>query len=143
MYVDFTPNMTGRQPFGNVQPNFEYIDVADYKAKFNIKNKGVKNYVTRVPALNQTDYFGDRQPNDGGFLANQKNKYNKKRKEMPGTAALTQIEDDPNFLIFEQTSDNGQGMKIHKSKQSQSQFSITHTSNRPTPMQIHTKQMQQ
>lgn len=61
LYPDFSPNRSGMQPLGQVQPNFEFIDVDDYKTKFSKKKSGgVKNYVTRIPALNQTDYFENR-----------------------------------------------------------------------------------
>ena len=123
-YNDFAPNMNtddsapkSTYPKGPINHKFEFLDVSQLKQ--NRKKDGTNKYHARVPALNQTDYFLTRQELGSGLQ--QKVSTTKNQKQVPGTAFHSNAgdgEDDPAFLVFDKTADNGAGIQIHKSQKS-------------------------
>ena len=81
----------------------------------------MSKYHSRVPILNQTEYFLHRQETGViGPTADDKSAP-LHQKPLPATSHRTEMQvspdvEDQGFLVFEQTSDNGQGMRVHQSK---------------------------
>ena len=130
LYPDFTHNaghMNSMQPFpiGNIENNSDYYDIAEIKQKLNKKRKnkdGQKKHHSRVPTLNQTEYFTSRQEQAGHKNHHKSHSTRNPRKggaaahhHQTSTVNSYGVEDHGNYMVFDQSqmSDNN-GMQFHK-----------------------------
>ena len=117
---DASSHMNAPVPMGAVNPKIGYMDVNELADRFaqtkKRKNKeGVSKYHSRVPILNQTEYFSHRQKEAGVIDPGEdvKSAALHQQKPLPATSHRTDIDGRPefdhhqDFLVFEQTSDNG------------------------------------
>ena len=107
---------------GSVE-NSDYYDIAEIKAKHSKRrggkrDAGKQNY-SRVPALNQTEYFLTKQdPASHGSHVQNKPLSTRNHKHIPVSAAESHqpMMSEPDFLVFDRTSDNANGAIFHHGK---------------------------